>query len=148
MQSTQAHSPVVQDLKDTGDQKAAKAVTCRVDLRSAPHSAGLKQPVSAHCRHRCTAATLNAMTLCCRQSVRTWVIAGGILIAGDAISYAQAQNNQPGEWCAYFTGGPTNCGFATFQQCLEAIHGKTGLCDHNPRYVPPASAQPSPGRRH
>jgi len=71
------------------------------------------------------------------------VIAGGILIAGDAVGYAQAQTDQRAdEWCAYFTGGPTNCGFATFEQCLEAIHGKTGLCDRNPRY-----AQPSPGRR-
>jgi hypothetical protein len=43
---------------------------------------------------------------------------------------AQAQNDQQ-QWCAYFTGGPTNCGFTTLAQCLEAIRGKTALCERN-----------------
>jgi hypothetical protein len=32
------------------------------------------------------------------------------------------------QWCAYFTGGPTNCAFARFEDCLAAIKGKTALC--------------------
>lgn len=73
----------------------------------------------------------------------TLAITVGILIAG--LGSAKAQNNQLNEqWCAYFTGGPTNCGFASFEQCLQAIRGKTGLCDRNPQYVPPDSDQ----RRH
>jgi hypothetical protein len=51
---------------------------------------------------------------------------------------ALAENDQPPppqqqqqQWCAYFTGGQTNCGFTTFPQCLEAVRGKTGLCQQN-----------------
>jgi hypothetical protein len=76
--------------------------------------------------------------------VRKLAIAIGILIVGFPLSYAQAQNNQQnGQWCAYFTNGSTNCGFTTFEQCLEAIRGKTGLCDPNLQDVSPAPAQPT-----
>jgi hypothetical protein len=61
---------------------------------------------------------------------------------------AQGQNNQQQQWCAYFTGGPTNCAFATFAQCLEAIHGKTALCQENAQYVPPAGSNSGTGHRH
>ena len=48
---------------------------------------------------------------------------------------AEAQN---GGWCAYYNmgGGATNCGFATFQQCLAAISGVGGSCGANPMYQP------------
>ena len=83
------------------------------------------------------AATLNRMTLCGGLSVSTLVIAGGILVAGNAITYAQAQNDrQDGQWCAYFSNGVTNCGFTTFEECLAEIRGKTGLCDRNPKSSP------------
>jgi hypothetical protein len=59
---------------------------------------------------------------------------------------AQAQNDQQ-QWCAYFTGGPTNCAFATFAQCLEAIRGKTALCQQNAQYVAPAGSNSGTGRR-
>jgi Protein of unknown function (DUF3551) len=108
-------------------------------------------PPSVHSgqyREAARTATLDEMTPRSRTFVRTLVIAVEILIVGNAVSYAQAQNNQQnGQWCAYFTGGPTNCGFAAFEQCLVAIRGKTGLCDRNPRYVPAASAQPSPAQQ-
>ena len=45
-------------------------------------------------------------------------------------------------WCAYYNdqeGGFTNCGFATFQQCLAAVSGVGGDCGANPMY------QPAPG---
>ena len=75
-------------------------------------------------------------------------IAIGILIVGNALGYALTRNDQQnGQWCAYFTGGPTNCSFATFAACLQAIKGKTGLCNQNEQYAPPASAQPSPDHR-
>ena len=41
-------------------------------------------------------------------------------------------------WCAYFTGGPTHCDFARFEDCLAAIKGKTAVCVQNAQYVPPA----------
>jgi hypothetical protein len=39
---------------------------------------------------------------------------------------------EAGPWCAYYDdqdGGFTNCGFATFQQCLAAVSGVGGNCD-------------------
>jgi hypothetical protein len=74
--------------------------------------------------------------------VQTWIMAGGILIVGNAIGYAQARHDeQNGQWCAYFTGGPTNCSFATFEECLRAIKGQTGLCNQNQQNVPPTAAR-------
>jgi len=43
-------------------------------------------------------------------------------------------------WCAYYNfdhGGATNCGFATFQQCLATVSGIGGSCGPNPQYQPP-----------
>jgi hypothetical protein len=44
------------------------------------------------------------------------------------------------QWCAYYNfqhGGATNCGFATWQQCQDAIIGVGGSCGANPMYQPP-----------
>lgn len=69
-----------------------------------------------------------------KQRVPHAAIVIGVLVAGGVVSAsAQEQNNA---WCAFFSGGPVNCGFATFGKCLSAIHGKTGLCDHNPDASP------------
>ncbi len=68
---------------------------------------------------------------------RTWVIATTIPIVGKMLSIAAQE--QSAQWCAYFSGGPVNCGFATFEECLKAIHGKTGLCQ---QYLPPAESNP------
>jgi hypothetical protein len=41
---------------------------------------------------------------------------------------AEAQNYP---WCAEYGGtpsGPTNCGFVTFQQCLDTVSGIGGFC--------------------
>ena len=40
-------------------------------------------------------------------------------------------------WCTYYNfgrGGATNCGFATFQQCLAAVSGVGGNCGPSPYY--------------
>ena len=42
--------------------------------------------------------------------------------------HAEAQN---GQWCAYFDAGGdggTNCGFESFQQCLDTVRGMGGSC--------------------
>jgi hypothetical protein len=44
-----------------------------------------------------------------------------------------------GPWCAYYGGSriaATNCGFATFQQCLATVSGVGGSCGPNPQYQP------------
>ena len=46
-------------------------------------------------------------------------------------------------WCAYYggkEGGGTNCGFTTFQQCLDTVSGIGGSCNVNTQYQPPPRA--------
>jgi Protein of unknown function (DUF3551) len=55
---------------------------------------------------------------------------------------AEAQNYP---WCAYYggkTGGGTNCGFTTFQQCLDTVSGIGGFCNVNTQYQPPPGPHP------
>jgi hypothetical protein len=60
------------------------------------------------------------------------IAAAMVAFDGALTNGAPAQSNQQiGQWCAYFTGGPTNCNFATFDDCLNAIKGKTALCVQN-----------------
>ena len=54
-------------------------------------------------------------------------------------THAEAQNYP---WCAAYSGGDTggggtNCGFTTFQQCLETVRGIGGFCEQNTQYQPP-----------
>ena len=55
---------------------------------------------------------------------------------------AEAQNYP---WCAYYSEpfGGTNCGFTTFQQCLDTVSGIGGFCNWNTQYVPPPGPHPS-----
>lgn len=56
---------------------------------------------------------------------------------------AQAQNYP---WCAYYggrSGGASNCGFVSFEQCMATLNGIGGFCNLNTQYVPP----PGPHRR-
>jgi hypothetical protein len=52
-----------------------------------------------------------------------------------AIDEAVAQNYP---WCAQYgiRGGPRNCGFVTYQQCMATISGLGGYCERNPMYRP------------
>jgi len=56
---------------------------------------------------------------------------------------AQAQNYP---WCAQYSGrggGAMNCGFVSFEQCMNTVRGMGGFCIANNRYVPPPGpAQP------
>lgn len=42
-------------------------------------------------------------------------------------------------WCANYggRGGATNCGFSTFQQCMQAVSGTGGMCTQNTFYGAP-----------
>jgi len=50
---------------------------------------------------------------------------------------AEAQNYP---WCALYSGpgGGTNCGFTSFEQCMDTLRGIGGFCNQNPQYTPPA----------
>jgi Protein of unknown function (DUF3551) len=71
------------------------------------------------------------------------LLIGPLLIAGFATAIiafslpAQAQNYP---WCAHYGngfGGAMNCGFTTFEQCLETVRGIGGFCEKNDWYHPP-----------
>jgi hypothetical protein len=56
---------------------------------------------------------------------------------------AQAQNYP---WCEYlsggYNGGGRNCGFVSFEQCMESARGNGNDCRQNPMYEPPAGHAP------
>jgi hypothetical protein len=63
---------------------------------------------------------------------------------------AEAQNYP---WCAIYSGkdgGGENCGFVTFEQCMETARGLGSNCQPNTQYVPPPGPHPlsSVYRRH
>ena len=44
-------------------------------------------------------------------------------------------------WCAVYggkSGGGTNCGFSTIEQCRATVSGIGGFCNPNPFYTGPA----------
>jgi Protein of unknown function (DUF3551) len=52
---------------------------------------------------------------------------------------AEAQNYP---WCAIYTTGGTNCGFTTFEQCMDTASGLGSLCQPNTQYqLPPGPHQ-------
>ncbi|HWM48174.1 MAG TPA: DUF3551 domain-containing protein [Xanthobacteraceae bacterium] len=53
-------------------------------------------------------------------------------------------------WCT--TGaaqefGARNCGFVSFEQCLESARGNGQFCEQNPAYSPPAAKAARRGRQ-
>jgi hypothetical protein len=67
----------------------------------------------------------------------------GICVGILAIEHRAEAQNYP--WCAYYDGsfGGTNCGFTTFQQCLDTVSGIGGFCERNTLYQPPPGSHPS-----
>jgi hypothetical protein len=64
----------------------------------------------------------------------------GVFAAVVCFEKPVAAQNYP--WCAYYSGGRhggggTNCGFTTFQQCLDTVSGIGGFCQRNTQYQPP-----------
>jgi Protein of unknown function (DUF3551) len=72
----------------------------------------------------------------------------GIFAATLCVAQRAEAQNYP--WCAYLDlgkGGATNCGFATFQQCLATVSGVGGSCGANPMYQPAPEPYRSTRRR-
>ncbi len=73
-----------------------------------------------------------------------------ILIAAAGIGTRAEAQNYP--WCAHYSGGSMggamNCGFTTFQQCLDTVSGIGGFCEKNDWYKPtvPAPVRHRPQR--
>jgi hypothetical protein len=56
----------------------------------------------------------------------------GILVGAAWIATPAEATDYP--WCAYYRNGSTNCGFSTFQQCLDTVRGIGGDCMRNTQY--------------
>jgi hypothetical protein len=69
----------------------------------------------------------------------------GILAASACLgSRAEAQNYP---WCEYVgsgmgDGGGRNCGFISFEQCMESARGNGNDCRLNTQYDPPPGEHP------
>jgi hypothetical protein len=60
------------------------------------------------------------------------VLAGGFLLGTSSVGRAD-----PYRWCAEYGGGKgggTNCGFVTWEQCMETVSGIGGFCRQNQFY--------------
>jgi hypothetical protein len=66
----------------------------------------------------------------------------GVCVVGIG-TRAEAQNYP---WCAIYGGfddGGTNCGFTTFEQCMETARGLGSNCQPNTQYQPPPGPHPA-----
>jgi hypothetical protein len=81
-------------------------------------------------------------------AMKQLLIALGLLVTAPIfVAPAHAQNYP---WCEYIggTGGARNCGFVSFEQCLESARGNGGDCRMNTQYIPPAGPHPHVARKH
>jgi hypothetical protein len=74
-----------------------------------------------------------------------FVLMLSIIAATIVLTTPTKAQNYP--WCAIYSGGAvgggTNCGFTTFEQCMETARGLGSLCQPNTQYQPPAGPHPS-----
>ena len=71
----------------------------------------------------------------------------GILIATACIGTPAHAQNYP--WCEYLGGGMgggggRNCGFISFEQCMESARGQGNDCRQNTQYEPPPGEHSGP----
>ncbi len=73
---------------------------------------------------------------------RLWsvIFALAVLAALD-VWMPTASHAEPYKWCATFGsgrgGGARNCGFVTWEQCMQTVRGMGGFCDVNLFYTGP-----------
>jgi hypothetical protein len=75
--------------------------------------------------------------------MRLVLFALSIVAATTVLNTPTKAQNYP--WCAYYSGkggGGTNCGFTTFEQCMETARGLGSNCQPNTQYVPPPGPHP------
>ncbi len=73
-----------------------------------------------------------------------FTLLGGLVAAAASGGQARAQNYP---WCSNFADGAgTNCGWQTLEQCMTAVSGSGGYCDHNNLYKPPMGEAAAPRR--
>jgi hypothetical protein len=70
----------------------------------------------------------------------------GIAILGAVSSFGPCAQAQNYPWCEYMSGGRggggTNCGFTSFEQCMQSAWGNGSDCRVNTQYVPSTGPHP------
>ncbi len=69
--------------------------------------------------------------------MRSVIVPGGLALAFALMAAPTPSLAREYPWCAQYSWSNYNCGFVTFQQCLDTISGVGGFCKPNPRFVPP-----------
>jgi hypothetical protein len=80
--------------------------------------------------------------------MRLWLFALAVLLGAAAIGTRAEAQNYP--WCARYSGSMAdtqNCGFVSYDQCMETIRGMGGYCEVNNQYQPAAGATAHPPGR-
>jgi hypothetical protein len=65
------------------------------------------------------------------------VFAGVFALAAPAAAFGPP-------WCAAYRNGSTNCGFYTYQQCMDTVAGNGGFCNRN--YIDGPPEKPAAGK--
>lgn len=60
---------------------------------------------------------------------------------------ADASRGARAQWCAFYDEYTYNCGFRTFQQCLDTIRGVGGMCRRDRRAPEAGDARREEERR-
>jgi hypothetical protein len=75
------------------------------------------------------------------------LLLSAVAILGATLMLGTSAHAQNYPWCAQYSGGglggAMNCGFISFEQCMDTVRGMGGFCIQNNLYRPP----PGPHRR-
>jgi len=79
--------------------------------------------------------------------MKSLVFGIGILAAVSSLGPRAEAQNYP--WCEYLGGGMgggggRNCGFVSFEQCMQSAWGNGGDCRQNTQYEPPPGPHDGP----
>ena len=78
--------------------------------------------------------------------MRFVLLALSVIAATTVFNTPTKAQNYP--WCAIYSGGAvsggTNCGFVSFEQCMDTARGLGSFCYRNTQYVPPPGPHPYP----
>jgi hypothetical protein len=55
-----------------------------------------------------------------------------VLALTATLSVASAAEAKPYAWCVFYDPSTYNCGFTTYEQCMQTARGNGGFCRPNP----------------
>ena len=73
-----------------------------------------------------------------------------ILVVAAAAASGQRPADAQGAWCTVSyerDNGGENCGFSSFEQCMDTARGLAALCVRNLNIPPPAPAAKAPAKK-